>query len=197
MKAVRFAKSLEPLLVPIDQVKQHPDNPNNGDDDNLRESIQINGFVTACTADADTGYLVAGNTRYRTLLALGATHIPIIWNKWDEAEGAVRYLIGDNASSRRAVMDQAQLLALLGQLQETERGLTGSSVTDAEYEKMLLDFATNLETPLLDGPGFGAPKNGPLGQFQIVLDFNEEEDERDAIFAELAERYENVRVVNL
>lgn len=197
MKAVRFAKSLEPLLVPIDQVKQHPDNPNNGDDDNLLESIQINGFVTACTADADTGYLVAGNTRYRTLLALGATHIPIIWNKWDEAEGAVRYLIGDNASSRRAVMDQAQLLALLGQLQETERGLTGSSVTDAEYEKMLLDFATNLETPLLDGPGFGAPKNGPLGQFQIVLDFNEEEDERDAIFAELAERYENVRVVNL
>jgi hypothetical protein len=197
VKAVRFAKSLEPLLVPIDQVKQHPDNPNNGDDDNLLESIQINGFVTACTADADTGYLVAGNTRYRTLLALGATHIPIIWNKWDEAEGAVRYLIGDNASSRRAVMDQAQLLALLGQLQETERGLTGSSVTDAEYEKMLLDFATNLETPLLDGPGFGAPKNGPLGQFQIVLDFNEEEDERDAIFAELAERYENVRVVNL
>jgi hypothetical protein len=197
VKSVRFAKSLEPLLVPIEQVKQHPDNPNNGDDDNLRESIQINGFVTACTADADTGYLVAGNTRYRTLLALGATHIPIIWNKWDEAEGAVRYLIGDNASSRRAVMDQGQLLALLGQLQETERGLTGSSITDAEYEKMLLDFANNLETPLLDGPGFGAPKNGPLGQFQIVLDFNEEEDERDAIFAELAERYENVRVVNL
>ena len=197
MKAVRFAKSLEPLLVPIDQVKQHPDNPNNGDDENLMESIQINGFVTACTADANTGYLVAGNTRYRTLLALGATQIPIIWeDSWDE-NGAKRYLIGDNASSRRAVMDQGQLLALLGQLQETEQGLLGSSVTDSDYEKMLLEFATNLETPLLDGPGFGAPKNGPLGKFQIVLDFDEEEDERDAIFAELAERYENVRVVNL
>lgn len=196
MTAVRFAKSLTPLLVPISQVKQHPDNPNNGDDENLKESIQINGFVTACTADANTGYLVAGNTRYRTLLALGATQIPIIWeDSWTE-EGAVRYLIGDNASSRRAVMDQAQLLSLLGALQETEQGLLGTSVTDSDYELMLLKFAENLD-PLPDVTGFGAPKNGPLGVFSIALDFEENESERDAVFAELAERYENVRVVNL
>lgn len=195
MKAVRFPKSLEPLLVPIDQVKQHPDNPNNGDDENMVEMIQAHGFVTAVTVDEATGYITAGNTRYRALLALGATQIPVIWAKWDEADGAVRYMIGDNASSRRAVIDEGQWLALMGQLAETERGLIGSSVTQNEYEAALMKFAT--DAPLPDMSGFGAPAHGPLGIYQIALDFQDNEDERDAIFAELAERYDNVRVVNL
>lgn len=195
MKAVRFSSGVTPLLVPIDQVKQHPDNPNNGDDDNLIESIQVNGFVTAITADANTGYIVAGNTRYRALCALGATEIPVIWeDKWSE-EGAVRYMVGDNASSRRAVMDQAALLALLGNLAETERGLVGTSITQNEYEAMLLEFANNQDMP--DMSGFGAPGEGALGLYQIVIEFPENRDERDAVFAELAERYENVRSVNL
>jgi hypothetical protein len=195
VKAVRFSKSLEPLLLPIDQVKQHPDNPNNGDDDNLIESIQVNGFVTAITADANTGYIVAGNTRYRALCALGATQIPVIWEeKWDST-GAIRYMVGDNASSRRAVMDEGQLLALLGTLADTERGLAGASITQNEYEKMLLDFANNQDIP--DMSGFGGPGEKILGVFQVVIDFPDNEAERDAVFAELAERYENVRSVTL
>lgn len=195
MKAVRFAPSLTPLLVSIDKVRQHPDNPNNGDDENLVESIQTNGFVTAITVDENTGYIVAGNTRYRALLALGATQIPVIWENWD-AEGAVRYMIGDNASSRRAVMDQAALLALLAQLAETEKGLTGTSIHQDEYERMMLDYANALnETP--EGEGFGGMGEGALGLFQIVLEFPDNRDERDAVFAELAERYDNIRVVNL
>jgi hypothetical protein len=195
VKAVRFPKSLEALLVPIDQIKQHPDNPNNGDDDNTIESIQTNGFVTAITADANTGFIIAGNTRYRALLALGQTHAPVIWvDHWD-SEGATRYLVGDNASSRRAVMDEGQLLALLGNLAETERGLVGTSITQNEYERMLLDFASNQDVP--DMSGFGGPGEKMLGVFQIVMDFPDNEDERDAVFAELAERYENVRSVNL
>lgn len=196
MKAVRFPESLTPLLVPIDQIRQHPDNPNNGDDENTVESIQINGFVTAITADAKTGYIVAGNTRYRALLALGETQAPVIWvENWD-AEGATRYLVGDNASSRRAVMDQAALLALLAQLAETEKGLTGTSIHQDEYERMMLDYANSLnETP--EGEGFGGMGEGALGLFQIVLEFPDNRDERDAVFAELAERYDNIRVVNL
>ncbi|ALY10546.1 ParB-like partition protein [Arthrobacter phage Tank] len=196
MKAVRFAKSLTPLLVPIDQVQQHPDNPNNGDDDNLRESIQINGFVTAITADANTGYIVAGNTRYRTLLSLGATQIPVIWeDQWDSM-GAKRYLVGDNASSRRAVMDDGHLAQLLNELRATEQGLLGSSVTDAEHDRLLLDLA-NAAGEVPDVSGFGANQHGTMGMFQIVLDFEDAESERDAVFAELSERYENARVVNL
>lgn len=193
MRAVRWAEGVKPLLVPIDQVRQHPDNPNNGDDENLVESIQTNGFVTVITADANTGYIIAGNTRYRALLALGATEIPVAWvDHWDET-GAVRYLIGDNASARKAVMDVDAQLGLLKLLELSEIGLQGTSISDAEYQKMLMEQAN---TPLLpEGTGFG--QQGALNQFQVVLDFDEDEDERDRVFAILVEQYERVRTVNL
>lgn len=196
MKAVRFSKSLEPLLVPIDQVKQHPDNPNNGDDENLIESIKVNGFVTAITVDANTGYITAGNTRYRALHALGATQIPVIWeDQWDEM-GAKRYMVGDNASSRRAVMDVNLLAELLGEIAESPLGLAGTSVTSDEYQAMLLEIAQSHEDP--DISGFGHGDMGALGLFQIVIEFPDDRDERDLVFAELAERFpERVRVANL
>lgn len=190
---VRFSKSLEPLLVPIDSVKPHPDNPNHGDDEVVRESVTVNGFVTACTADARTGYMIAGHTRLRVLKELGATHIPIIWEEdWDEM-GAKRYLVGDNASSRRAEMDQDALLALLGELHETELGLLGTSVSDDQYEAMMLE--STIEPPP-EGMGFGGDP-APMGLYQVILDFQDNEDERDAVFAELSERYDNVRTASV
>lgn len=190
---VRFSKSLEPLLVPIGQVKEHPENPNHGDDENLIESILVNGFVTACTADATTGYMVAGNTRLRVLRKLGATHIPIIWeDSWD-ATGAKRYLVGDNASSRKAVMDDTALLELLKELRETDIGLTGTSVTESEYEAMLLEDA--LEAPP-EGVGFGG-NPAPAGLHQIIIEFQDDPDARDAVFAVLAEQYDSVRTADL
>lgn len=193
MKAVRFVDSVKPLLVPIEQVKQHPGNPNNGDDENLMESIQINGFYTVCTANANTGHIIVGNTRYRALLALGATHIPIAWVDKDDM-GETRILVGDNASSRRAVMDAGLELGLLKQLQESDLGLTGSSVTHDEYERMLMEQA-QLIIPEEEQGGFG--RIGALNQFQIVIDFSEDEDRRDEVFADLAQVYDNVRTVNL
>ena len=191
--SVRFSKSLEPLLVPIDQVKPHPDNPNHGDDDVVMESVRVNGFVTACTADANTGYMVAGHTRLRVLKALGATHIPIIWeDAWDEM-GTKRYLVGDNASARRAEMDEAALLVLLGELHDTELGLEGTSVSEDQYEAMMLESA--IEAPP-EGMGFGNDP-APMGLYQVIIEFQDNEDERDAVFAELSDRYENVRTASL
>lgn len=191
---VRFSKSLEPLLVPIDQVKPHPDNPNHGDDDNLLEMVQTHGFVTACTADANTGHMIAGHTRLRVLQKLGATHIPIIWeDQWDES-GAKRYLVGDNAASRKAVMDDAALLELVRELHDTtELGLTGTSISEAEYEKMLLEDA--VEAPP-EGVGFGG-NPAPAGLHQVIIEFQDDPDSRDEAFAELSGMYDSVRTADL
>lgn len=193
MTAVRWAEGVKPLLVPIDQVKQDPKNPNKGDDENLVESIKINGFVTAVTADAKTGYITAGNTRYRALLELGATEIPVIWvDHWD-GQDSTRYLIGDNASARRAIMDDSAELELLKELMESDTGLAGTSIDETEYERMLMEGT--IEDPP-DSGGFG---QGPavMGLFQVVIDFQDAEDERDEAFAELSERYENVRMTSI
>lgn len=125
MTAVRFPKKVEPLLVPIEQVHQHPDNPNNGDLDELIASIQRFGFVTVITADAKTGEIIAGNHRYQALLALGATRIPVLWvDHWGN-DDRLGYLVGDNEIGRRARMDKSALAEILTYLKTTEMGLLG------------------------------------------------------------------------
>lgn len=191
---VRFADGVKPLLAPIDMVHQHAENPNQGDLQALVESIEINGFVTAITADAHTGNIIAGNHRYQALVQLGATHIPVIWVDHMDATGAKRYMVADNQTGHLAVMDDAALLEILKDLHESsELGLAGTGFSENDYEKMLLESA--IEAPP-EGMGFGATP-GALGQYQVVLDFEEDEDERDRVFAILSEQYEHVRTANL
>lgn len=184
MKLVQFAEGVTPLLEPIDTVRQHPRNPNNGDVEALTESIQVNGFYTAITADKDTGYILAGNHRYQALLALGATQIPVIWAKKD-TEGALRVLAVDNRLSRLARMDDAAQLELLKDLQETEIGLFGTGFDDLSMELLMQQVAMEAEAPIGDGEGFG-PGDAPNGIYQVVVDFYDEA-QRDDLFATLAD----------
>lgn len=193
MSPIRWAEGVKPLLVPIDQVKQHPSNPNQGDDKNLIESIEVNGFVTAITADAKTGYIIAGNTRYRALKELGSEQIPVLWvDHWD-GQDSTRYLIGDNAASRRAVMDESAELELLKSLMETDLRLAGTGIDETDYERMLMEGALDPEP---EGFGFG---QGPalMGLHQITIDFQDDQEGRDAAFLELSQRYEHVRTSSI
>lgn len=195
MRAVRFAEGVKSLLVPIEQVKQHPRNPNNGDIDNLIESIQVNGFVTAITVDAKTGYIIAGNHRYQALHALGAQQIPVLWvDHWDE-EGATRYLVGDNAAGKRAELDPSATLALLQELNNTQQGLAGSGYGQVEYLRLMEEvLALGQEIPTADGFGHGV---APSGIYQVIIDF-EDQDERDEAFVDASERFgSKCRTANL
>lgn len=189
MRAVRFPDAVKPLLRPISEIHQHPDNPNNGDIDNLIESIQESGFVTVITADSRTGEIIAGNHRYQALLALGATHAPVLWVDHMDKEGALRYLVGDNASSRRAVMDQHHLAELLGYLHDTERGLVGTGFNEHLYLRLLEDL--NAEQSMMpEVPGFGGDM-APSGIFQVVIEFTNPGD-RDECYANILDRYEEL-----
>lgn len=194
MTAVRWAEGVKPLLVPLEQVHEHPSNPNRGDDNNLIDSIKVNGFVTAITADAKTGEIIAGNTRYRALKAMGETQIPVLWvDHWDGLD-STRYLIGDNASARRAVMDQSAELELLKTLMEdSDLRLAGTSIDETDYERMLMEGALDPEP---EGFGFG---QGPalMGLHQITIDFQDDQAGRDAAFLDLSQRYEHVRTSSI
>ena len=197
MKMVRFADGVKPLLVPIDSVRQHPDNPNNGDVDAIVESIQINGFFTAITVDQDTGYILAGNHRYQALHALGATEIPVIWTKQDPTS-ATRILVADNRLGQMAQMDNAALAELLQDLQETETGLAGSGFDDDSLQALLAQVALDQEAEIGEGEGFGSGE-APNGIYQVIVDFYDE-DERDNLFASLVEDMSlegKVRTANL
>jgi len=138
---VYFHPSLEPLLVDIDTVKQHPQNARNGDVDVIVESIEASGFVAPVVVQRSSGFILAGNHRYLALKALGETRIPVVEVEMTD-EGALRYLLGDNKASDNAVYDQGQLADLLRVLSETEIGLTGTGFSSYELEVLLAENAT-------------------------------------------------------
>lgn len=196
MKAVYFVDDVRDKLVPIGDIKQHPENPNNGDLEALIESIQVNGFYSTITVDRNTGYILAGNHRYQALCALNATHIPVVWVDKDRS-GAIRLMVGDNKTGKLAVVDAGQQIELLRELAETPMGLAGSGFTQDSFLQLLQDYANQgNQIPTTDGFGHGV---APSGIFQVVVDFRDE-DARDALFADLAERPEydgQVRTVNI
>jgi ParB-like chromosome segregation protein Spo0J len=126
---VKFHPDLEPLLVDIARVRPHPDNPSNGDQDAIEESIEINGMYRPVYVQRSTGYVLGGNTTYAACLGLGAEVIPVIWLDVD-AEGAWRILLGDNQIARLALVDKALLLPQLDALLQTELRLLGTGFAE-------------------------------------------------------------------
>ena len=133
--SVRFHDSITHLLVPIDQVEQHPDNPNNGDAEVVAESILGNGFYNPVIVQESTGFIVAGNTRYAALLSLGATEIPVVWAKLTN-EQAIRILIADNRTAELAVRDNNEVEALLKALEATDEGLAGTGFSEQDFAEL-------------------------------------------------------------
>jgi site-specific DNA-methyltransferase (adenine-specific) len=127
--AVKFHDDLADLLVPIETISPHPDNPNNGDTEAIAESIQINGMYRPVYVQDSTSYVLAGNTTYAACLSLEADQIPVIRLRVDN-ETAHRILLGDNQLARLAVLDAGLLQGSLEALLETELGLLGTGFTD-------------------------------------------------------------------
>lgn len=121
--------------VPVDTIQQHPNNPRRGDDRVVSQSIEHNGFFGAILVQRSTGNILAGNTRYRSLLAQGATTVPAFWIDCDD-EVATRILLADNRTSDLAFYDDEQLFALLQHLNDSE-GLDGTGYDRAAYELLL------------------------------------------------------------
>ncbi len=140
---IKYHDSLRDLMVPIDQVHQHPRNPNQGDPDAIAESIMAHGFFNPLVVQRSTGYILAGNHRYVALLSLGQRVAPVVWADVDD-EQALRILIADNRTSEIAVRDSHELEALLKTLSETEAGLAGTAYDeDAFLELQTLNRAYN------------------------------------------------------
>lgn len=194
---IRWANGLERLLVPIDSIKQHPSNPNNGDVADIMDSIEINGFNTVITVDAETNYIIAGNHRWQALHGLGATECPVVYVERTNDQGDVRYLIADNLIGKKAVVDDMQLASLLmGLREQTALGLAGSGMDEVGLERLLNDLAMmNQDLPEDGGAGgFMAPSN----LYQVTITFEGDEDARNELYDELSVRFPGItKAVNL
>lgn len=126
---LRYHPGLAPLLEPIERVRPHPENPNNGDVDAIEVSIEVNGMYRPVEAQVSTGFILAGNTTYTACLALDADRIPVVWLDVDD-EAALRILLGDNQLARLARIDHGLLAPQLDRLMETELRLLGTGYAE-------------------------------------------------------------------
>jgi len=160
---IRFHESLAPLMEPIGHVRQHPDNPNNGDVDAIATSMQINGVFTPVIAQQSTGYILAGNHRYAALLMLNQTQIPVVWLNVDDTQ-ARKIMLADNRTAQLAEIDLMALGEMLEEMNALDPmlGLIGTGY-DTEYLERLRGM--QMDEPLdFDENEFAKQRgsNGPI-----------------------------------
>jgi len=127
--------------LPLVGLSEHPENPRQGHDETVGESIAQNGFYGAILVQRSTNRIIAGNTRYRQALAAGASFAPGFVCDVDDDQ-ARRILLVDNRSSDMATMNDSSLTALLASIADSERGFYGTGFDEASYSA-LIESATN------------------------------------------------------
>lgn len=143
---VGFHEGLDQLLIPIDAVRQHPNNYNNGDVEALAESIEVNGMYRPLYVQKSTHYIVAGNHTWEACKTLGAEKVPVVFLDIDDL-AATKIMVADNRVAALARPDDAHLLSILDDLATTD-SLAGTGWNDNTVEGLrLLQNAIN-HTPL-------------------------------------------------
>lgn len=127
---VNYHTALEADLVDIESVQRHPDNPNNGDIDEIVASIETNGMYHCITVQDSTGYIIRGNHTWEACKMLGAEQIPVKRIDCDDTH-ALRIMLADNKIAALAIIDPALELPLLEKLNQID-SLYGTGYSESD-----------------------------------------------------------------
>lgn len=125
----------EYAVVDVDRLRLHPANANEGDKEAIRESIEENGFFGAVYVQKRTGFIIAGNHRWREAVTLGAQEIPVIYLDVDD-ELALAILAVDNRSTRLGKDNEQRLAAILERLAQRPNGLAGTGYSSVDLDAL-------------------------------------------------------------
>ncbi len=122
---------------PIGELQPYYRNPNKGDVQLIRESIDVNGVFRSVVANVGTltgrpNEILAGNHTWLADKAEGKTHIPVDFVDVDEKHAA-RIVAVDNRAAEKGKRDKDLLKELLGDLDD----LKGSGYSDDDLAKLM------------------------------------------------------------
>lgn len=151
---------------PISDLTAHPANPRQGDIVALQESMNEHSFYGAIVVQSSTNRIIAGNHRWLAAQRLGYETVPVLFVDVDDDE-ARRILLVDNRVNDLATYDNDALLALLRDLDATDRGLVGTGYNGNDLELLAaLDDDGDLD-------GDGRPQLGDM-TYRIVVECDDE-----------------------
>jgi ParB-like chromosome segregation protein Spo0J len=179
--AMKFDQEYD--VVEVGKLEEHPQNPRVGNVDVIDESMEVNGWYGAVVAQKSTGFILAGNHRFRVAKERGAKTIPVIYRDVDD-ETAIRILLVDNKSADAGGYDEALLAELLEGL-ETLDG-TGYGLGALEDGESPGEGEEGLEE--------GVPEDRYEPSYGVMVVCTDEDHQRE-VFDSLSEEDYELRVV--
>lgn len=139
-------------VVPIDSVRPHPRNVNEGDVPAIAESMRAHGFYGALRVQRSSGYIVAGNHSWRAAKELEYLSVPVIMLDVSDDQ-ALRLMLVDNATARASHNREQELAMLLIEIQKTPTALTGTGFDGKGLDDLLASLEKNTSTAGQGGEG--------------------------------------------
>lgn len=170
-------------VVEVASLKPHPQNPNNGDQERLSESIARHGQFELKLISSD-GYVLSGNHFYHDAMEKGrktmaVTQLPLAH---DDPQ-AIEIMLAANHITRKGKDDEGLLAALLGQIREVQGETVGTGFNDQEVEALLAKVE-----------GLAVPESDYKNQYGVIV-MCESENEQARIFEKLQAEGYTCRVV--
>jgi DNA modification methylase len=131
--------------APIDALRPHPRNPRQGDIGAIHQSIEANGFYGTVIAQRSTGFILAGNHRWRAAQQDGADSIPVTWVDVDD-DHALRILLADNRTNDLATYNDEALAELLKDLHASTGTLLGTGYDGDDLDELLAELGHDKPT---------------------------------------------------
>jgi hypothetical protein len=199
----RQPPSPSPVLIPIDQLKDHPRNYREHPEDQLdhiESSIRQFGFYRSVVASSDH-VILAGHGVVKASRRMGLVHVPTIVLKFASTDRrALKILAGDNEISHMAEIDDRMLSEILREVRDgEERNLAGTGYSDEALKALLMVTRPASEIRDFDEAshwvGMPAYDGSKRNEHKTILIFANEEDQR-ALERKLGIKPENVTYIS-
>lgn len=175
----QIAKDLEPLAVPVKNLKLAANNPRTGDVAAIRASYERFGQRKPIVAHRKTREVIAGNHQLTAAKELGWEKIAVVWVDDDEATAAA-YSVADNRIGQLGEWNVENLVSALGEIDPLDLSATGFS--EADYE----DFVALLDEQVGTIEATVQPESGVERNIDTNLQVK-----KDSSYADFLERYAN------
>ncbi len=187
-------------MIPVDLMRPHPDNPNDGDEQALAESIDENGFFGACTVwphpDEEGAFqIIGGEHRWREACRRGQLELPCLVQLDIDHVTAVRILLADNEVGKRGTNRQDALdrcLETLGSLKGTGLDSILARAADDVASKEAEEASSGASDDEGGSEGAYGSDDDPDADFAReygILVMAESEVQQQTMYEELARQY--------
>jgi ParB-like chromosome segregation protein Spo0J len=135
-------ESLKESIIDINSVEPHPKNARQGDVGMIATSLELNGQYRPIIIQESTGFIIAGNHTWKAAKSLGWTEIAATKLSVDEDQ-SMRILLADNKANDLASYDDSDLLNLLIEMNESDRGLEGTLFSCDDIDDLMALLESN------------------------------------------------------